>query len=105
VPQGPRPRWLFSLGWQGDFGRDIERPRDDPGTARFSYPIEGGHVIRGEVVGEGSGLDPPGPTEQERPGYLVVDAGAGVRLGAKASPTSRRLDPVQSGRGTRPWPS
>jgi outer membrane receptor protein involved in Fe transport len=31
---------LFSIGWQGDYGRDIDRPRTDSGTTRFYYPIE-----------------------------------------------------------------
>ena len=29
---------LFSLGWQSDFGRDIERPRNNSQTVRFYYP-------------------------------------------------------------------
>jgi outer membrane receptor protein involved in Fe transport len=29
-------------------------------------------------------LDHPGPTEQPRPGYFLLDAGAGVRLGSRA---------------------
>ena len=31
---------LFSLGWQSDFARDIERPRDDSDVVRFYYPTE-----------------------------------------------------------------
>ena len=31
---------LFSLGWQSDFGRDVERPRNDSQTVRFYYPTE-----------------------------------------------------------------
>jgi hemoglobin/transferrin/lactoferrin receptor protein len=31
---------LFSAGWQGDFGRDIERPRNNSRTVRFYYPYE-----------------------------------------------------------------
>ena len=31
---------LFSLGWQSDFGRDIERPRNNSQTVRFYYPTE-----------------------------------------------------------------
>jgi iron complex outermembrane receptor protein len=31
---------LFSLGWQSDFGRDVERPRDDSQLVRFHYPTE-----------------------------------------------------------------
>jgi hypothetical protein len=29
-----------SVSWQGDFGRDIERPRDNSRTVRFFYPEE-----------------------------------------------------------------
>ncbi len=31
---------LFSLGWQSDFGRDVERPRNNSTTVRFYYPTE-----------------------------------------------------------------
>ena len=31
---------LFSLGWQSDFGRDVERPRNNSQTVRFYYPTE-----------------------------------------------------------------
>jgi hemoglobin/transferrin/lactoferrin receptor protein len=31
---------LFSAGWQGDFGRDIDRPRNNSQTVRFYYPFE-----------------------------------------------------------------
>ncbi len=31
---------LFSLGWQSDFGRDIERPRNNSNVVRFYYPTE-----------------------------------------------------------------
>jgi outer membrane receptor protein involved in Fe transport len=34
---------LVSAGWQSDFGRDIERPRDNSRTVRFFYPIEDSH--------------------------------------------------------------
>jgi outer membrane receptor protein involved in Fe transport len=34
---------LFSVGWQGDFGRDIERPRNNSRTVRFYYPYENSH--------------------------------------------------------------
>jgi outer membrane receptor protein involved in Fe transport len=34
---------VFSLAWQSDLGRDIERPRDDSRTVRFSYPSEDSH--------------------------------------------------------------
>ena len=33
----------FSAGWQGDFGRDIERPRNNSRTVRFFYPYEDSH--------------------------------------------------------------
>ncbi|HEX6164986.1 MAG TPA: TonB-dependent receptor [Vicinamibacterales bacterium] len=33
----------FSVGWQSDFGRDIERPRNNSRTVRFFYPFEDSH--------------------------------------------------------------
>lgn len=33
-------RGTLSAGWQGDFGRDIERPRNNSSTVRFYYPFE-----------------------------------------------------------------
>lgn len=34
---------MFSAGWQSDFGRDIERPRNNSRTVRFYYPYENSH--------------------------------------------------------------
>jgi outer membrane receptor protein involved in Fe transport len=47
---------LFSAGWQSDFGRDIERPRNNSTTVRFFYPTEDSHRFtlgweRGSVAG------------------------------------------------------
>lgn len=36
---------LFSLAWQSDFGRDIERPRTNSETVRFYYPTEDSHRL------------------------------------------------------------
>lgn len=36
---------VFSAGWQSDFGRDIERPRNNSQTVRFYYPIENSHRL------------------------------------------------------------
>ena len=36
-------RGLFSAGWQSDFGRDVERPRNNSRTVRFFYPSEDSH--------------------------------------------------------------
>jgi outer membrane receptor protein involved in Fe transport len=36
---------LFSAGWQSDFGRDIERPRNNSRTVRFLYPVEDSHRL------------------------------------------------------------
>jgi iron complex outermembrane receptor protein len=33
----------FSVSWQSDFGRDIERPRNNSRTVRFFYPTENSH--------------------------------------------------------------
>jgi iron complex outermembrane receptor protein len=34
---------VLTAGWQSDFGRDIERPRNDSRTVRFFYPTEDSH--------------------------------------------------------------
>jgi len=45
--------------------------------------------VRGAAYGD---LDRPGPTEQKRPGYALLDAAAGVRLGpAEISVLGRNL--------------
>ncbi len=36
---------ILSLAWQSDFGRDIERPRTNSRTIRFSYPTEDSHRL------------------------------------------------------------
>lgn len=36
-----------SLSWQSDFGRDIERPRNNSRTVRFYYPTENSHRLTG----------------------------------------------------------
>lgn len=36
-------RGLLSAAWQGDFGRDIGRPRNNSRSVRFSYPYENSH--------------------------------------------------------------
>ena len=33
----------LTVGWQSDFGRNIERPRNNSRTVRFSYPTEDSH--------------------------------------------------------------
>jgi len=38
-------RGFFSAGWQSDFGRDIERPRNNSQTVRFYYPFENSHRL------------------------------------------------------------
>lgn len=37
----------LSVGWQSDFGRDIERPRNNSRTVRFYYPHEDSHRFTG----------------------------------------------------------
>jgi len=34
---------FLSAGWQSDFGRDVERPRNNSRTVRFYYPFENSH--------------------------------------------------------------
>jgi outer membrane receptor protein involved in Fe transport len=36
---------LLSAAWQSDFGRDIDRPRNNSQTVRFSYPVEDSHRL------------------------------------------------------------
>ena len=36
-------RGYLTAGWQSDFGRDIERPRNNSRTVRFYYPYEDSH--------------------------------------------------------------
>lgn len=36
---------FVSIGWQSDFGRDIERPRDNSRSVRFFYPSEDSHRL------------------------------------------------------------
>jgi outer membrane receptor protein involved in Fe transport len=35
----------FTVAWQSDFGRDIERPRNNSRTVRFYYPTENSHRL------------------------------------------------------------
>lgn len=39
---------LLAGGYQGDFGRDIERPRNNSATVRFFYPEETSHRVTAE---------------------------------------------------------
>ena len=39
---------FLSAGYQGDFGRDIERPRNNSSTVRFFYPSEDSHRVTAE---------------------------------------------------------
>jgi outer membrane receptor protein involved in Fe transport len=49
---------LFSIGWQSDFGRDIDRPRNNSESVRFYYPIEDSHRFTTSYdLGRGLGLD------------------------------------------------
>jgi hemoglobin/transferrin/lactoferrin receptor protein len=34
---------VFSAGWQSDYARDVERPRNNSTTVRFYYPYENSH--------------------------------------------------------------
>lgn len=38
---------VLSAGWQSDFGRDVERPRNNSRTVRFYYPYENSHRFTG----------------------------------------------------------
>lgn len=39
---------FLAVGYQGDFGRDIERPRNNSRTVRFFYPEENSHRVTAE---------------------------------------------------------
>jgi outer membrane receptor protein involved in Fe transport len=39
---------FLAAGYQGDFGRDIERPRNNSSTVRFFYPEENSHRVTAE---------------------------------------------------------
>ena len=36
---------MVTVGWQSDFGRDVERPRNNSRTVRFFYPTEDSHRL------------------------------------------------------------
>ena len=46
---------FLSGGYQGDFGRDIERPRNNSRTVRFFYPEETSHRVTAEYDKAGVG--------------------------------------------------
>ena len=47
----------LSVSWQSDFGRDIERPRNNSRTVRFLYPTENSHrFTSGYEAGNVAGL-------------------------------------------------
>jgi hemoglobin/transferrin/lactoferrin receptor protein len=49
---------VLSAGWQSDFGRDIERPRNNSQTVRFYYPYENSHRFTTEyTVARTGGFD------------------------------------------------
>jgi hemoglobin/transferrin/lactoferrin receptor protein len=48
----------LSAAWQSDFGRDIERPRNNSTTVRFYYPTEDSHRLNLDYeMGHFGGLD------------------------------------------------
>jgi len=48
----------LTAGWQSDFGRDIERPRNNSRTVRFYYPEEDSHRLTiGYEAGHVAGLN------------------------------------------------
>lgn len=49
---------VFSVGLQSDFGRDVERPRNNSATTRFYYPYENSHRFTAAYeTGQAWGLD------------------------------------------------
>ncbi|OFW36209.1 MAG: hypothetical protein A3J29_03165 [Acidobacteria bacterium RIFCSPLOWO2_12_FULL_67_14b] len=54
---------ILTAGWQSDFGRDIERPRNNSRTVRFFYPTEDSHrFTAGYEVREVAGFQKVGLT-------------------------------------------
>jgi hemoglobin/transferrin/lactoferrin receptor protein len=48
----------LTAGWQSDFARDVERPRDNSRTVRFYYPYENSHRFTSEYdLGRRGGFD------------------------------------------------
>jgi outer membrane receptor protein involved in Fe transport len=51
-------RGALSLGWQSDFGRDIERPRTNSNVVRFFYPTEDSHRLTASYeLGQAGGFE------------------------------------------------
>jgi outer membrane receptor protein involved in Fe transport len=49
---------MLAAGWQSDFGRDIERPRDNSKEVRFYYPYENSHRFTSSyALGRAGGFD------------------------------------------------
>jgi outer membrane receptor protein involved in Fe transport len=49
---------VLTAGWQSDFGRDIERPRNNSTTVRFYYPYENSHRLTTSYeLGRTAGFD------------------------------------------------
>jgi outer membrane receptor protein involved in Fe transport len=49
---------MLAAGWQSDFGRDIERPRDNSREIRFYYPYENSHRFTSSYeLGRAGGFD------------------------------------------------
>jgi outer membrane receptor protein involved in Fe transport len=49
---------VLTAGWQSDFGRDIERPRNNSQTVRFYYPYENSHRFTTSYdIGNRGGLE------------------------------------------------
>ena len=46
---------VLTAGWQSDYGRDIERPRNNSQTVRFYYPYENSHRFTTEYALEKHG--------------------------------------------------
>ena len=46
---------VLTAGWQSDYGRDIERPRNNSRTVRFYYPYENSHRFTTEYALEKQG--------------------------------------------------
>lgn len=46
----------LSLGWQSDFGRDLERPRNNSRSTRFFYPEDTSHRFTANYQQAGAGI-------------------------------------------------
>ena len=80
----------LSVGWQSDFGRDIERPRNNSRTVRFYYPTEDSHrFTAGYEPADVGGL----PARRGSPAFSgTYDAASPIRIASPTATTGRSIE-------------